>query len=430
MFSEKSGLLFLQLGSSSDDLMRTSLIGALLCPVIIRERVLRRPTAATRRALFRRVGALVAIVLTVAIATRLLAAVPSLWIAGWSASSAAAMLAGRYVMAAVLRWTATRFGGERVAVIGSGPDADWLRSSLRRARSSGIDLVRPSRRTADIDATVADLIKRGRRGEVDRVVLALPGIANAQLRRIAHALKALRIEVASLYPMIGAGDLQRTSDIADIPLFIVNRRPQWGYGGLSKQVMDRCLALALLLWMTPLLLLIALVVRLDSPGPVLFRQRRHGLNGTEFDIYKFRTMHWQGRDAGSGETQTGRRDHRVTRIGGFLRRSSLDEVPQLLNVLNGTMSVVGPRPHPTVMRTEARLGDEIVPEYPHRHRVKPGITGWAQVNGLRGATETADQLRRRIEHDNYYIENWSPWFDLQIIAMTPASLLLRRENAF
>ncbi len=428
--SESYGALFLRIGFSNDDLLRTSLIGALLCPIVIRERVLRRPTAVATKALLGKLTILVAIVLTVAMATRLLAAVPSFWVAAWLGSAAATMLAGRVAMAGMLRWAAAHFGGERIAVVGSGADADWLRSSLRRARSSGIDLVRPLSRAANIDAIVADLIKRGRRGEIDRVVLALPGVANEQLPRIAHALKALRIEVASLYPMLGAGALQRTSVIANIPLFIVTRRPQWGYGGLSKQVMDRCLALALLLWMTPLLLLIALVVRLDSPGPVLFRQRRHGLNGTEFEIYKFRTMHWQGRGAGSGATQTGRRDCRVTRIGGFLRRSSLDEVPQLLNVLNGTMSVVGPRPHPTVMRTEERLGDEIVPEYPHRHRVKPGITGWAQVNGHRGATETADQLRQRIEHDNYYIENWSPWFDLQIIAMTPASLLLRRNNAF
>lgn len=430
MLSSGNGALFAQTGHLSDDLIRTSVIGALLCPITIRERMVRRPDAAALQVLLRRVVALIAIVLMVAMATRLIVMVPSLWVAGWLGSTVAVMFAGRMMAAALLRWTAKRFGGERIAVVGTGTEADWLRSTLRRAKSAGIDLVRPSRRAVGVDAIVADLIERGRHGELDRVVLALPGIANADMRRIAHALKALQIEVASLYPMLGAGALQHTTEVADIPLFLVTRRPQWGYGGLSKQVMDRCLALALLLWMTPLLLLIALAVRLDSPGPILFRQRRHGVNGTEFEIYKFRTMRWQGQGAGSGAMQTGRNDRRVTRVGAFLRKSSLDEVPQLLNVLNGTMSVVGPRPHPTVMRTEERLGDEITPDYPHRHRVKPGITGWAQINGLRGATETAEHLRQRIEHDNYYIENWSPWFDLRIIAMTPASLLLRRNNAF
>ena len=413
-----------------DNLTRVSIIGALLSPIMIHERKARQPDMVATRLLVRRVTMLIAIVLVVALATRLIVTVPSLWVAGWLASTVVAMSGTRAMAAALLRWIAKRFGGERIAVVGTGTEAEWLRSTLRRARSPGIELVRPSRRAVGTDAIVAELIERGRRGEIDRVVLALSGLANENMRQIAHTLKALQIEVASLYPMLGAGTPQHTTEIAEIPLFLVTRRPQWGYGGLSKQVMDRCLALALLVWMIPLLLLIALAVRLDSPGPVLFRQRRHGLNGTEFDIYKFRTMRWQGHGAGSGATQTGRNDCRVTRIGAFLRKSSLDEVPQLLNVLNGTMSVVGPRPHPTVMRTEERLGDEITPDYPHRHRVKPGITGWAQINGLRGATETAEQLRQRIEHDNYYIENWSPWFDLRILALTPASLLLRRTNAF
>ncbi len=163
---------------------------------------------------------------------------------------------------------------------------------------------------------------------------------------------------------------------------------------------------------------------------MIFRQRRHGLNGTEFDVFKFRTMIWQGARAGSGEVQTSRRDGRVTRVGAFLRRTSLDELPQLLNVLSGTMSLVGPRPHPVSMRTEQRLGDEIIAEYAHRHRVKPGITGWAQVNGFRGATDTADKLRRRVEHDIYYIENWSLPFDLLILASTLFSVLFKRGNAF
>ena len=417
-------------GHPSDDLIRMSVIGALLAPIIMRERLLRRPDANALRALTKRVLALVTIVMIVALATRLIAAVPSPWLAAWFVSTVGTTFAGRVVVAALHRWMTLRFGGERVAVIGCGAEAAWLRNALRHAKSAGVDLVQPGRHSRNLQAAVADVVASGRRGELDRVVLALPGLANDETRRIAHGLKALQIEVASLFPLLGAGRVQHTTDLADIPLFLVSRRPQWGYGGLSKQILDYCLAMALLLWVAPLLLLIAAAVRLDSPGPVLFRQRRHGLNGSEFEIYKFRTMVWQGQGAAAGAVQTGRRDSRVTRVGAFLRSSSLDEVPQLLNVLNGTMSLVGPRPHPTVMRTEERLCDEITPDYPHRHRVKPGITGWAQINGLRGATETAEQLRQRVDHDNFYIENWSPWFDLRILAMTPASLLFRRKNAF
>ncbi len=417
-------------GQFSADLIRTSEIGALLAPFVVRERVLRRPDMNTISALTKRVLALVGIVLVVALATRLIASVPSLWVASWLVSVVGTMLAGRVLAHSLQGWTAQRFGGERVAVVGTGAEADWLRTTLRRAKSAGIDLVPTGRNSRDLDSVVADLLARGRRGELDRVVLALSGVRGDETRRIAHGLKALQIEVASLFPLLGGGRLQHTTDLADIPLFLVSRRPQRGYGGLTKRVMDYCFALGLLLWTAPLLLLIAMAIRLDSPGPILFRQRRHGVNGSEFEIYKFRTMIWQGQGVGTGAVQTSRGDRRVTRVGAFLRRSSLDEVPQLLNVLNGSMSLVGPRPHPTVMRTEERLGDEIAPDYPHRHRVKPGITGWAQINGWRGATETADQLRQRIEHDNFYIEHWSPWFDLRILAMTPASLLFRRHNAF
>ncbi|MDT7950096.1 MAG: exopolysaccharide biosynthesis polyprenyl glycosylphosphotransferase [Acetobacteraceae bacterium] len=416
-------------GQFDETLIRLSSIAALLAPFVVRERVLRRPCVNSVVAIGKSITALTAIVLVVALTTRLVTAVPLPWMLAWFGSTTLAMLAGRASCFGLLGWTARRFGGERVAVIGCGAEADWLRRQLRQAGAAGVDLV-SAMTPASLEKTVADLVEQGRQGNLDRVVLAMPGLGNDEIRRIAHGLKSLPIEVASLFPMVGAGALQRTTDLVDTPLYLVTRQPQRGYGGLSKRIIDLCFALALLLWTSPLLLLIALAIRLDSPGPILFRQRRHGLNGTEFDIYKFRTMCWQGYGAGNGAVQTRRRDRRVTRIGTFLRRSSLDEVPQLLNVLNGTMSLVGPRPHPTAMRTEARLGDEIVPEYPHRHRVKPGITGWAQINGLRGAIETADQLRHRIEHDNFYIENWSPWFDVRILAATPASLLFRRDNAF
>jgi polysaccharide biosynthesis protein PslA len=180
----------------------------------------------------------------------------------------------------------------------------------------------------------------------------------------------------------------------------------------------------------PLMAAIAIAIRLDSPGPVLFHQRRHGQNNTEFNILKFRTMYWRGSNGNGPLEQTRRVDGRVTRVGHFLRRSSLDELPQLFNVLRGEMSLVGPRPHPVSMRTENRLGSEIIPNYPLRHRVKPGMTGWAQINGYRGATSTAEQIRRRVEYDMFYIENWSVLFDLKILALTPIKLIIDNDMAY
>jgi polysaccharide biosynthesis protein PslA len=194
-----------------------------------------------------------------------------------------------------------------------------------------------------------------------------------------------------------------------------------------KDTVDRVTAAVLLVLLAPLMAAIALLVRLDSPGPALFRQERDGWRGSRFTILKFRTMRWA---PGPGEPlQAVRRDPRLTRLGGFLRRSSLDELPQLINVLRGEMSLVGPRPHAVGMRTENRLGTELVAGYALRHRMKPGITGWAQVNGCRGGITQARQLRQRVAMDLDYIEHWSLRLDLQILLGTVRAVLTTK-NAF
>lgn len=221
---------------------------------------------------------------------------------------------------------------------------------------------------------------------------------------------------------------ERTERIADtVAVTVLADRPLGGWSAALKAGFDRALALVLAVLLLPVLGLIALAIRLDDPGPAIFRQRRHGLHNTEFDIYKFRTMR---RDGGAGVLrQTRRGDPRVTRVGRFLRKWSLDELPQVFNVLDGSMSFVGPRPHAVDMRTEERLGPDIVAAYAHRHRMRPGITGWSQVNGARGATHTVAQLRRRIDLDLYYIEHWSPLLDLRILSRT-AGAVLRATNAY
>jgi len=208
-----------------------------------------------------------------------------------------------------------------------------------------------------------------------------------------------------------------------VPVRVLADRPIHQWNAVIKWAEDYLLGAVTTVLLLPLLAVIAAAVALNSPGPIIFKQRRHAIDNREVDVYKFRTMHWNpAADAGKLK-QTSRQDARVTRVGRFLRSSSLDELPQLFNVLKGDMSLVGPRPHAVNMRTEDRLGCEITDSYAHRHRVKPGITGWAQINGARGATDTAAQLCRRVELDIYYIEHWSLLFDLTILLLTFRAVL-------
>ncbi len=196
-----------------------------------------------------------------------------------------------------------------------------------------------------------------------------------------------------------------------------------------KYALDRSVAALALLLLFPLLLTIAGAIRMDSAGPALFSQRRQGHHGRVFTIWKFRTMRWCDGPA-DGCVQTRHGDCRVTRIGRVLRRTSLDELPQLWNIMNGTMSLVGPRPHPVAMRTEGLLCEDIAADYGERHRAKPGITGLAQINGHRGATATTEQLRARLDDDLHYVAAWSLLLDLRILLLTPVRLVKHRSNAF
>jgi putative colanic acid biosynthesis UDP-glucose lipid carrier transferase len=196
---------------------------------------------------------------------------------------------------------------------------------------------------------------------------------------------------------------------------------------LMKAVVDRLGALVLLIALAPLMFAVAFAIIFETPGPVIFRQTRRGWGGRDFVIYKFRTMFDIG--AAAAKRQTIRNDPRCTFVGRLLRSTSIDELPQLWNVLCGDMSLVGPRPHFEALHEDQRAGCEIVSQYAQRQRVKPGMTGWAQINGLRGSIRTAEQMRRRVQYDLYYIDNWSIWLDLYILACTPLCIL-RAENAY
>jgi putative colanic acid biosynthesis UDP-glucose lipid carrier transferase len=269
---------------------------------------------------------------------------------------------------------------------------------------------------------VADFV---RRHAVDAIYISLP-ISMAP--RIADLLQELRDTTASIYfvPNMLAFDLvqPRCTEIHGIPALAVCETPFRGMSALRKRVTDIVLASAALLVAGPLMLGIAAAVKLTSPGPVLFKQRRYGLHGEEIFVYKFRTM--RVCEDGALVAQASRNDQRITPLGRFLRRSSLDELPQILNVLQGKMSLVGPRPHAVAHNERYR---KLISGYMIRHKVRPGMTGWAQVNGLRGETETLEKMRARIEYDIDYLKNWSLRLDFKILLRT-AMLVLRDEQAY
>ncbi|WP_020648758.1 exopolysaccharide biosynthesis polyprenyl glycosylphosphotransferase [Solimonas variicoloris] len=354
------------------------------------------------------------------------------WLGFWLLSGFALLLALRSL---VLRAPAR----EVVAVVGAGPATDRLVRHLQRRDGRDVELIgvfddratRTGQGAVARRGTVDSLIELGRRQPIDLVLIALPDHAEERIIDLLKRLKSLAVSIA-MCPCGIELELPRmpVEYLGDhIPVTLLAERPIRRGGAVAKMLEDYLLGGLITLALLPLMALIALAIRLDSPGPVLFRQRRHAWNNGEFDVFKFRSMRWSPRSASLGLRQTERDDPRITRVGRFLRRSSLDELPQLFNVLRGEMSLVGPRPHAVNMKTEERLCEEIIETYAHRHRVKPGLTGLAQVRGYRGATHTAEQLRLRIESDLEYVEHWSIWLDLKILVMT-AWTVIRGENAY
>lgn len=249
---------------------------------------------------------------------------------------------------------------------------------------------------------------------VDIIYLALPFRAESKMSEIA---RAVRDTPTSLYlvPDIFIFSLLNTRmiDFGGIPIFSIFSTPLTGIESWVKRLQDLFLAGFVIAMIFPLLIIIGILIKFTSKGPILFIQKRYGLNGEEVKVYKFRTMSVCEDDPIF--TQTKKNDPRVTKLGNFLRRTSLDELPQFFNVLRGELSIVGPRPHPVAMNEHYR---HLIDDYMLRHKIKPGITGWAQINGWRGETETLEKIKKRVEFDLEYIRNWSIWFDLKIIVLT------------
>jgi len=255
-------------------------------------------------------------------------------------------------------------------------------------------------------------------GRLDQIIVALPNVEQERLSQIIGQLSGSAIDICVMpREFLVLRDRYRVNYIGTLPVLNVWQQPIRDFGGLLKEIQDRVAALIAIILLAPLLLLTAILIKLDSPGPIFFKQRRFGFNNLPIEVLKFRSMHVDMQDV-SGAQRTQKGDPRVTRVGRVIRRFSIDELPQLFNVLTGNMSLVGPRPHATEMRVGESYYHDAVSGYAARHRVKPGITGLAQVRGLRGEIDTMERARKRVEYDMYYIEHWSPLFDLRIIFET------------
>ena len=326
----------------------------------------------------------------------------------------------------------------KIVVVGGGEVAREVIQDLKRLgpelHTMGFFDDRTDRVPEEIEGcrrlgNVESVLDFARENHPDLIIVAIPFVDGRRVMEILRQLWILPIDIRLSARALGVRFSPEVySYIGDLPLLSVFKNPISDWDFVLKTIEDRVVAVLCLAFVFPLMALIALAIKIDSPGPVFFRQKRRGFNNHMFAIYKFRTLRHDSSDWDASKLVS-KEDPRITRVGKFLRRTSLDELPQLFNVLSGDMSIVGPRPHANMAKAGGQLYQDVVDSYFARHRVKPGITGWAQINGWRGETDTVEKIQRRIEHDLYFIENWSIWFDLKIIMLTPFAVL-RSNNAY
>lgn len=348
----------------------------------------------------------------------------------WAATAGLFLVLVRIGAVAAIREAARRGAfRRRVAVVGATPNLQAvLETCAGTMDTEAYDIVgifddRLSRVAAEMNGipvvgTVQDLITHCRQNLLDVIFITLPWVATERNAHIIQQLRQLPVDI-SLVPDMDTTLMPPRGILwlGGIPTLLINRRPLSATQLMAKWLEDKLIALAALICLSPIMLAAAVAVKLTSPGPILFRQDRFGFNGKPIQVLKFRSMYIDKGDPTGGK-RTVRDDPRITPVGRILRRLSIDELPQLFNVLGGSMSIVGPRAHALTMTVSGRYYHEAVAEYQSRHRVKPGITGWAQVNGSRGEVETMDQAEERVSLDLYYVDNWSLLFDLKILILT------------
>ncbi|WP_407521721.1 undecaprenyl-phosphate glucose phosphotransferase [Methylobacterium oryzisoli] len=364
-----------------------------------------------------------------------------LWLGTFYLAGLSVLLTERLILSLVIgaQMRRGRFD-RRTAIVGGGEPAEALIRSLEHQSDSGIRIVgvfddRNDGRSADVVAgypklgTVSDLVTYARHTRLDLVVFTLPISAEGRILAMLSKLWVLPIDIRlSAHASKLRLRPRSYSYLGSVPVLDVFDKPIADWDVVVKSLFDRVVGGLMLIGFAPVMIAVALAVKLTSRGPVFFRQKRYGFNNELIEVYKFRSMYVDQSDSGAAKLVT-RGDPRVTPVGRFIRKTSLDELPQLFNVLKGDLSLVGPRPHALQAKAANTLYDQVVDGYFARHKVKPGLTGWAQINGWRGETDTSEKIQRRVEHDLYYIENWSVLFDLRILVKTPFALL-KAENAY
>jgi Undecaprenyl-phosphate glucose phosphotransferase len=369
--------------------------------------------------------------------------VSRLWLSAFFVVGMASLMAQRIFLRSLVRsWARQGRLDRRTIIVGSDSSGEKLIEALRAQDDSDIDILGVFDDRNDVRALEAcagspklgqvdDIVEFARRTRVDLVLFALPISAEARILEMLKKLWVLPVDIRlSAHTNKLRFRPRSYSYLGKVPTLDVFEAPITDWDLVMKWLFDHIVGLIVLLLAFPVMVLVAIAVKLDSPGPVLFRQKRFGFNNERIDVFKFRSLYHNQADPLASRAVT-KNDSRVTRVGRFIRKTSLDELPQLFNVVfKGNLSLVGPRPHAVHGKLQSQLFDEAVDGYFARHRVKPGITGWAQINGWRGEVDSEEKIQKRVEFDLYYIENWSVLFDLYILAKTPIALMLKNENAY
>jgi Undecaprenyl-phosphate glucose phosphotransferase len=359
----------------------------------------------------------------------------------WFVIGLALILGVRFVMSRIIRiWARNGKMERRALIVGGGPPAEALIRSLELQpyndiRICGIFDDRDDKRSPPIVAgypklgNIEELVDFARIARVDMLIVSLPLTAEARVLQLLKKLWVLPVDIRlSAHNSHLQFRPRAYSYIGSVPMLDIFDKPINDWDSVAKRAFDIVFSLIGIVVLSPIMLATAIAIKLDSKGPVLFNQKRHGFNNEEIEVYKFRSMYTELSDPTAKMTVT-KNDPRVTRVGRFIRKTSIDELPQFFNALFGSLSLVGPRPHAVAAQSHNLLYTEVVDGYFARHRVKPGVTGWAQINGWRGEMDTDEKIKMRTEYDLYYIENWSLWFDLKILLLTPIRLL-NTENAY
>jgi Undecaprenyl-phosphate glucose phosphotransferase len=365
------------------------------------------------------------------------------WLSAYFCVGLAALIADRILLRAMVRgWARGGRLDRRTIIVGSDLSGEKLVEALNAQEDSDIHILgvfddRNDARALEACAgspklgKVDDIVEFARRTRVDLVLFALPISAETRILEMLKKLWVLPVDIRlSAHTNKLRFRPRSYSYLGKVPTLDVFEAPITDWDLVMKWLFDHIAGAIILLLALPVMAVVAMAIKLDSPGPVLFRQKRFGFNNERIDVFKFRSLYHHQADPLASRAVS-KNDSRVTRVGRFIRKTSIDELPQLFNVVfKGNLSLVGPRPHAVQGKLQSRLFDEAVDGYFARHRVKPGITGWAQINGWRGEVDSEEKIQKRVEFDLYYIENWSVLFDLYILLKTPLALISKNENAY